>query len=50
MIDLIERKKRGGALCEKEIRYFIDGFTGSEIPDYQAAALLMAICLSLIHI
>ena len=38
MIDLIERKKRGGALCEKEIRYFIDGFTGSEIPDYQAAA------------
>ena len=29
MIDLIERKKRGGALCEKEIRYFIDGFTGS---------------------
>lgn len=46
MIDLIERKKRGGALCEKEIRYFIDGFTGSEIPDYQAAALLMAICFT----
>ena len=31
MIDLIERKKRGGALCEKEIRYFIDGFTLSLI-------------------
>ena len=44
MIDLIERKKRGGALSEKEIRYFIKGFTSGEIPDYQAAALLMAIC------
>ena len=46
MIDLIERKKRGGALSEKEIRYFIKGFTSGEIPDYQAAALLMAICFT----
>ena len=45
MYDVISHKKNGNALSGKEIRFFIDGFTRGEIPDYQAAALLMAICL-----
>lgn len=45
MLDLIEKKKQGGALNKAEIRFFVDGFTCGEIPDYQASALLMAICL-----
>ncbi|HCB65906.1 MAG TPA: thymidine phosphorylase, partial [Ruminococcaceae bacterium] len=46
MIDLIERKKRAGQLREEEIRCFIREFTAGTIPDYQAAALLMAICFT----
>ncbi len=46
MIDLIERKKRGKELREEEIRYFIEGFTDGRIPDYQAAAFLMAVCFT----
>ena len=45
MYDIIYRKKHGEALTDEEIRFFVEGFTRSEIPDYQAAALLMAICL-----
>lgn len=44
MTDLIEKKKRGEPLQEEEIRFFVNGFTRGEIPDYQASALLMAIC------
>lgn len=44
MLDLIEKKKRGEPLQKEEIRFFVDGFTHGEIPDYQASALLMAIC------
>ncbi len=46
MYDIIEKKKNGCELTGKEISFFIDGFTNGEIPDYQAAALLMAICLN----
>ena len=45
MYDVITQKKNGLALSEEEIRFFVDGFTRGEIPDYQASALLMAICL-----
>ncbi|MCL2151468.1 MAG: pyrimidine-nucleoside phosphorylase [Oscillospiraceae bacterium] len=45
MYDIINRKKHGYALTDDEIRFFVEGFTKSEIPDYQASALLMAICL-----
>ena len=44
MYDIISKKKNGGALSDAEIRFFVDGFTNGEIPDYQASALLMAIC------
>lgn len=43
MYDVIKKKRNGGALSEEEIRFFVDGYTRGEIPDYQAAALMMAI-------
>ena len=42
---IIERKRDGHALSEEEIRFFINGFTRGEIPDYQMAAMAMAIYL-----
>ena len=45
MADLLNRKKAGQALTDAEIAYFVSGFTAGDIPDYQASALLMAICL-----
>ena len=43
MIDIIKKKRNGGELTNDEIRYFIDGYTKGEIPDYQVSALMMAI-------
>ena len=43
MYDIIEKKRDGFALSDEEIKFFIDGYTKGEIPDYQAAALCMAI-------
>lgn len=45
MYDIIVNKRDGKALSQEEIRFWIDGYTKGEIPDYQTAALLMAICL-----
>ena len=42
--DLIMKKKRGAELCDDEIREFISSYTEGRLPDYQAAAMLMAIC------
>lgn len=44
MYDILRHKRDGQVLTEEEIRYFIAGYTAGEIPDYQAAALAMAIC------
>ena len=44
MYDLITKKKRGEPLAASEIRAMVEGFTKGEIPDYQMAAMLMAIC------
>ena len=41
---LLDKKREGHALGSAEIREFIDGFTKGEIPDYQMAAMAMAIC------
>ena len=43
ILNIIEKKKQGQSLTESEIRFFVEGYTKKEIPDYQAAALLMAI-------
>ncbi len=41
--DLIKKKRDGGALPTEEIDAFLEAFTSGEVPDYQAAALLMAV-------
>ena len=45
MYEIIAKKRDGYQLSTREIQYFIDGYVSGEIPDYQAAALLMAIYL-----
>lgn len=44
MVDVILKKKAGQALSQEEIRAFARGAADGSIPDYQLAALLMAIC------
>ncbi len=46
MIGIIENKKQGKALSENEIGFFVKGASSGQIPDYQLAALLMAIRLN----
>ncbi|MCR4437736.1 MAG: thymidine phosphorylase [bacterium] len=43
--DIIGRKRDGHKLTRDEIDYFVRGYVKGRIPDYQMAALLMAICL-----
>lgn len=43
MYDIIYKKRQGEELTGEEINFFIRGYTTGLIPDYQAAALLMAI-------
>ncbi|WP_309706775.1 thymidine phosphorylase [Armatimonas sp.] len=43
--EIIAKKRDGGALTAAEITFFVDGYTTGAVPDYQAAALLMAIYL-----
>lgn len=44
--DIIAKKRDKLPLSKNEIEFFIDGYTKGNIPDYQAAALLMAIYLN----
>jgi pyrimidine-nucleoside phosphorylase len=44
-IEIIERKRDGHALTAEQIRWFISAYAAGDLPDYQAAALLMAIYL-----
>lgn len=43
VVDLINKKKKGEALTKEEIEFAIQGYVKGEIPDYQIAALYMAI-------
>ncbi len=41
--EIIMKKRNGEALSSEEIIFFIEGYTKGDIPDYQMAALMMAI-------
>ncbi len=45
-VELIERKRDRGALTADQIRWFIAGVADGKIPDYQAAAMLMAVFIN----
>ena len=42
-VDLIIKKRDGGELSQAEIKFFVQGITTGEIPDYQIAAWAMAV-------
>jgi len=42
MFDVIEKKRDKKELSSEEIKFFVDGYTKGDIPDYQVSALLMA--------
>ena len=42
-VDIILKKRNGEELTDSEIAFFVNGYVRGEIPDYQAAALCMAI-------
>ena len=42
---LIDKKKRGGKLSDREIKWFIQSYTDGKLPDYQMSAMLMAMFL-----
>ena len=44
--DIIRKKRFGEELNEMEIRAFVDGVVDGSFADYQASALLMAICIN----
>ena len=46
ILDIIEKKKKGFELDRSEIEFFIEGYLNDSIKDYQAAALIMAICIN----
>ena len=46
ILDIIEKKKIGEELEKEEIEFFVKNYTNDNITDYQAAALIMAICIN----
>ena len=44
--DIIRKKRFGEELSEMQIRAFVDGIVDGSFADYQASALLMAICIN----
>jgi pyrimidine-nucleoside phosphorylase len=45
-VDIIIKKREKGELTGEEIKFFVDGFTRGEIPDYQISAWAMAVLLN----
>lgn len=46
IIDVINKKVENQTLTKEEIDFFIKEYVAENVPDYQAAALLMAIRLN----
>jgi pyrimidine-nucleoside phosphorylase len=44
VVDLIEKKRDGGSHSRDELEAIVDGYVRGEVPDYQIAAWLMAVC------
>ena len=44
--DIISKKRDKQKLSKAEIDFFVEKYSKGEIPDYQAAALLMAIYIN----
>ncbi|MAS33422.1 MAG: thymidine phosphorylase [Anaerolineaceae bacterium] len=44
-VDILSKKRDGLPLTEAEINWFVQTYTAGDLPDYQASALLMAICI-----
>lgn len=45
-VDIIAKKRDGQALTREEINWFVEKYSQDELPDYQAAAFLMAVCIN----
>ncbi|QDU65039.1 thymidine phosphorylase [Engelhardtia mirabilis] len=45
VLDAITTKRDGGTLSPEQVDAFLSGYVAGDVPDYQAAALLMAILL-----
>lgn len=46
MYDILDKKRNGNELTDDEINSFVSEYVKGNIPDYQASALLMAICIN----
>src|SRR5258708_31477794 len=44
VVDLIEKKRDGGTHSHAELEALVGGYVRGEVPDYQLAAWLMAVC------
>jgi len=44
IVDLIEKKREGGAHSREELQTLVGGYVRGEVPDYQVAAWLMTVC------
>src|SRR5438477_393324 len=44
IVDLIEKKRDGGAHSREELEAIVGGYVRGDVPDYQVAAWLMAVC------
>lgn len=46
ILEILDKKKDEKELSKEEIDFFVENYTNGKIPDYQAAALIMAICIN----
>ena len=44
-VDIIAKKRDGEELSDGELKFFVEGYTRDDIPDYQASAFCMAVLL-----